>query len=114
MISVICSNYNSSRWIDRYCSYINSQILNEFEIIFVDANSTDDSLQKIKDFTFRKGIKSTLIELEDRVPVYEAWNRAIKVSTYDYVMNYNTDDKLFDSAHYVNLFSIYFISIILL
>tara|TARA_R110002012_G_scaffold106985_1_gene248563 strand:+ start:48 stop:746 length:699 start_codon:yes stop_codon:yes gene_type:complete len=100
MISVLCSNYNSSRWIDRYCSYINAQLLNTFEVVFVDANSTDDSLQKIKDFNFRDGIEVAIIELKDRVTVYEAWNTAIEASTYDYVINYNTDDKLFNSALY--------------
>ena len=49
MISILCSNYNSDGWIDNYLSYLNSQTLEEFEVIFVDASSTDDSLQKIKD-----------------------------------------------------------------
>jgi glycosyltransferase involved in cell wall biosynthesis len=98
MISILCSNYNSSEWIHNYCNYINSQLLHSFEVIFVDANSTDDSLSKIQNFSFRDGIKVTIVPLSERVTVYEAWNIAIDKSSNDYVMNYNTDDKLFGSA----------------
>ena len=49
-ISILCSNYNSSKWIDGYLKSINNQLLDCFEIIFVDANSTDNSLKTIKSF----------------------------------------------------------------
>jgi len=98
VISLLCSNYNSEEWIDGYLKYLNSQFLYEFEVIFVDANSTDTSLQTIKNFQLRKGIQKKVIECKDRVGIYEAWNMAIKESRYDYVMNYNTDDKLFPAA----------------
>ena len=98
MISVICSNYNSSNYIQNYCKYINSQLLHTFEVVFVDASSTDDSLQQFKDFSFRDGIEVTIIPVSSRVTVYEAWNTGIQNSKYDYVMNYNTDDKLFGNA----------------
>jgi glycosyltransferase involved in cell wall biosynthesis len=98
MISVLCSNYNSEQHIDNYLTYLNDQLLKEFEVIFVDANSTDGSLKKIKEFTFREGIKKCVIECEDKITIYEAWNKAIDKSSYDYVLNYNTDDKLFRNA----------------
>ena len=98
MISILCSNYNSDGWIDNYLSYLNSQTLEEFEVIFVDASSTDDSLQKIKDFSFREGIKTKIIESKERIGIYAAWNLAIEESSFDYVMNYNTDDRLLPNA----------------
>ena len=98
MISILASVYNSSAHLDNYFKYLNEQFLQEFEVIFVDANSSDDSLQKIKDFEFREGIKKVIIECGSRVGVYEAWNMAIKISSNDYVMNYNTDDKLYKNA----------------
>jgi glycosyltransferase involved in cell wall biosynthesis len=98
MISVICSVYNSSEYLDNYLSYVNNQLLREFEIIFVDAKSTDDSLKKIEEFQFREGISVQILRLEERVPIYEAWNKAILVSSHDYVINFNTDDKLFRTA----------------
>ena len=98
MISVICSNYNSSKWIQNYCKYINAQLLHTFELVFIDANSTDDSLQQFKDFPFREGVEITIIPLDTRVTIYEAWNIGIEKSKYDHVINYNTDDKLFGNA----------------
>jgi len=98
MISILCSNYNSSKYIDRYFSYLDEQDMSTFEVIFVDAKSTDDSLEKIKNHTFREGIDKKVVECEKRVGVYEAWNIAIGESTKDYVMNYNTDDRLLPNA----------------
>ena len=98
MISVICSVYNSSKYLDRYLDYVNNQTLESFEIIFVDAKSTDDSLEKITKYTFREGIKPLIMTLSERVGIYEAWNIAINHSSYDYVLNYNTDDKLYRTS----------------
>lgn len=98
MISLICSTYNSAKWIDPYLTYVNNQFLDEFEIVFVDANSNDGSLDTIKNFEFRKGIHKKIIECKDKVPIYEAWNIGIKEAKYDYIMNYNTDDKIFPSS----------------
>jgi glycosyltransferase involved in cell wall biosynthesis len=98
MISLICSTYNSAKWIDNYLNYVNSQFLDYFEIVFVDAKSTDGSLETIKNFNFREGINKKVIESKTRVGIFDAWNIGIMNSSYDYVMNYNTDDKLFPSA----------------
>ena len=69
-----------------------------FEIIFVDANSTDNSLKTIKGFNFRKGIIKKVLEKNTRIPIYEAWNLAINESECDYVMNVNTDDRIFPGS----------------
>lgn len=98
MISLLCSNYNSSKWIKNYLNYVNNQFLHEFEIVFVDADSTDDSLKVIESFNFRKGIEKKVLKYKERIGVYQAWNAAIEISSHDYVMNYNTDDRLFPSA----------------
>ena len=97
-ISVICSNYNSEKWIDSYLNSLNDQFLENFEVVFVDANSTDSSIDKILNFEFREGISTLILPLKERVGVYEAWNRAIKVARGDYIVNYNTDDHLFKSS----------------
>ena len=60
-ISVICSVYNSSQWLPLYLEAVNDQFERNFEIVFVDANSTDDSVQLIRDFEFREGIEAKLI-----------------------------------------------------
>jgi len=97
-ISIICSNYNSGRWIDEYLEYVNSQELENFDIVFIDVNSSDDSLDKIKKYNFRKGIRKVIIQYPERIGVYRAWNIAIKAAETKYIIYYNTDDMLFTNA----------------
>jgi len=98
MVTVVCSNYNSASWIDGYLRCIDNQILKTFNIIFVDANSTDNSLQTIKEYKFREGIQADIIECDTRVPIYTAWNMAIERASTPYVININTDDRLYPSG----------------
>ena len=70
-ITIICSNYNSDLWIDEYLNYVNYQKNSFFDIIFIDACSTDNSLGKIKNFKFNKNIKCKIIECENRIGLYE-------------------------------------------
>ena len=97
-VTVLCSNYNSSRWIGGYLESINNQFLKNFDIIFVDAKSTDNSLETIKNYKFREGIRAEIIECDSRVPVYTAWNMAIEKSRTPYVVNVNTDDRLYSAG----------------
>lgn len=97
-ISIICSVYNSSKWLPKYLDSVNNQFLNKFEIVFVDANSTDNSLSIINNYTFREGIKVKVIKEHSRVTIYKAWNIAIKNCKGDYIMNWNTDDLLYRSG----------------
>jgi len=98
LVTILCSVYNSEKWISGYLDSINNQIFKNFDIVFVDANSKDTSLQLIKDYKFRTGINKVILEFKERINVYEAWNEAVRVSTTPYVMNVNTDDRLYPAA----------------
>ena len=97
-ITIICSNYNSELWINDYVNYLDNQIDKNFEIIFVDAKSTDSSLNIIKKFVSLTSIKAKIIECKERIGIYAAWNIGIKNSTTEYIMNYNTDDMIYKYA----------------
>ena len=97
-ITIICSNYNSDKWINEYLNYLNNQTDKNFEIIFIDAKSTDNSLTTIKNFANSSNIKSKIIECEERIGIYAAWNIGIKNATTEYIMNYNTDDMIYSHA----------------
>lgn len=98
MTTILCSTYNSNEWIDNYLNYVNNQFVKEFDIIFVDADSTDGSLDKIRNFKFREGINKKIILNSSRIAIYEAWNQAIMAANTPYVINYNTDDCLYPTA----------------
>jgi len=97
-ISILCSSYNSSRYIEGYCHSLNAQLLPDFDVIYVDAASTDHSLDKFRSFGFRDGIRIKILECDKRIPVYQAWNLAIDAANSEYCMNYNTDDRLYPAA----------------
>ena len=97
-VTVLCSTYNSAKWIDGYLECLNKQLLQKFKVIFVDANSDDGSLDTIKQFSFREGILVDIIECDSKIPIYEAWNMAIEKADTPYVININTDDRLFPAG----------------
>lgn len=97
-VTILCSTYNSSKWIDGYLKSIDNQLLKKFNIIFVDANSDDGSLDTIKAHRFREGIQADIIECDTKVPIYTAWNMAIEHATTPYVINVNTDDRLYPAG----------------
>ena len=92
-ITAYCSTYNSIRFIDGYLENINNQACGGFDLIFIDAGSTDGSLERIKDFTFNRHINVSIYE-PGFLSVYGAWNFGIQKSTTPYVFNFNTDDRL--------------------
>ena len=94
MITVMCSNYNSEEWIEGYLDSLNMQFLRVFEVIFVDANSTDKSPEIIQNWIPREGISTKFISAGKRISVYEAWNTCIDLSTEEFIINVNTDDRL--------------------
>lgn len=98
MISVIVSVYNAEEYLPKYLDNVNQQFLQGFEIIFVDANSSDQSLKTIQDFKFRKDISVQILPQDSRITIYQAWNIAVQNSTQNYIVNWNTDDILFPSA----------------
>jgi glycosyltransferase involved in cell wall biosynthesis len=98
MISVIVSVYNAEAYLPKHLEHINQQFLEFFEVIFVDANSSDQSLNLIRGFKFRKGIAVKIIPQESRITIYQAWNIAVRNATGKYVVNWNTDDILLPSA----------------
>lgn len=97
MITLVCSNFNSARWIEGYLNSVNEQLLPEFVINFVDAGSTDGSWDTIKKFKFRDGIKVNY-DVKEGCSIYEAWNRGFALAETEYCMNFNTDDRLFPTA----------------
>ncbi len=94
-ITVLCSNYNSDKWIQGYLDCLNSQVGIGFNVVFVDAKSTDNSLATIKDYKFRDGINVLIIECDENIGIAEAWNIAVKNSHTKYILNLNTDDRLY-------------------
>ncbi len=98
MITIISSVFNAENYLINFLNYINSQLFRNFEVIFIDAYSNDNTLKIIENFNFRDDLSIKIIKNNKRINIYEAWNIGILNSSNDWVMNFNADDKLFPTA----------------
>ena len=78
--SIIIRTQNAERWINSCFSSIFSQSYKEFEIIVVDNNSTDKTIQKIKNFKVSK-----IIKIKNYLPGH-ALNEGIKKSSGKFIV----------------------------
>ena len=92
-ITVITSLYKGGNYIERFLNEITKSIsFNErIELIIVDANSPEKEYRTIEKFQ-KKHSNIVYIREKDRIPIYVAWNIAIKKSTGSYITNANLDD----------------------
>jgi GT2 family glycosyltransferase len=98
LVSVIIPNYNGRELLPDCLNSLNKQTFKEFEVILVDNNSTDDSLEFIK--TNFKDIK--IIQLKKNFGFAKAINTGVKASSSKYVIFLNNDTKA-DSNYIKNL-----------
>ncbi|GGK51774.1 MULTISPECIES: glycosyltransferase family 2 protein [Flavobacteriaceae] len=95
-ISFIIPVFNGASFIeDAYTNIINQKILN-FEIIFIDNNSTDNSVSKILALRLKDDRVHFLTE--KRQGAAAARNKGIKEAKGEFIHFFDVDDKLFDGA----------------
>ena len=97
-INVITSVYNGSRFLDQYIKSIEEQLLRGFSLTIVDANSSDETLERLEKRKWRNDIEIKIIPSAERIGLYKAWNIAIEGSSADWFVNLNVDDYLLPSA----------------
>lgn len=96
LISIIIPVYNGQLFIKDAYKLLVSQNLQEFEIIFINNNSTDDSVKLIND----------IIKTDNRVFVYHetiqgaasARNTGLQYAKGEFIYFFDIDDELFDNA----------------
>lgn len=96
VFSIIIVSYNSSKFIDDTLKSIRDQSFTDYEIVVVDGNSTDDSVEKFElQSQFFENIK--IISEPDR-GIYDAMNKGISYTSGDYIFFLNLGDKFFDCS----------------
>lgn len=88
-VSVIIPVYNSSKHIRECLDSVIKQTYKNLEIILVDDNSTDDSVEIIKSYNDKR-IK--LIESKENVGAAESRNKGVKEATGNYICFIDSDD----------------------
>ena len=89
LISVIVNCYNGEKFLKNCINSILNQTYKNFEIIFLDNNSSDQSVKIIKEFASPK-IK--IFQNQNYLKLYEARNLAIKKSEGNFITFLDTDD----------------------
>lgn len=90
-ISIITCCFNSFKTIDKTLESIKKQTYKNYELIIIDGESTDETLNIINNY---KDIISILISEADK-GVYDAMNKGIKLATGDVLGFLNSDDFYF-------------------
>lgn len=89
MISIIIVNYNWKKWLENCISSLLNQTYKDFEIIFVDNASHDDSIYYMKNTFHDERIKI----IENKENSWFAWwnNLGYKYSNWEYILLLNND-----------------------
>lgn len=104
MISIIIVNYNWKKWLEKCISSLLSQTYKDFEIIFVDNASSDDSVEYMKK-TFQDG---RIKIIENKENFWFAWwnNLGVKNSNWEFILFLNNDTWIEENflKKYINTF----------
>ena len=93
--SIICPTFNSGKFIEKNLFSILNQTYSNFEIIYSDDGSTDNTLELIKDYKkyfFEKKIKIEVLENNHKGPG-AARNFGIKKANFDWIAFIDSDDE---------------------
>ena len=107
LISIIIASYNSAKTINKTLDSIFNQTYRNFELIIIDGGSTDDTIEIIKKFEFLFKHRLKWISEEDS-GIYEAWNKAISLSSGSWVSFIGSDDYYVENAleNYISIINL--------
>ena len=91
-VSVIVPCYNSSSYIDRCVDSLVNQTLEDIEIILIDDKSTDDTLEKLKNYESLYPDKVVVVSLDTNKGLGNARNVGIEYSSGEYIGFVDSDD----------------------
>ena len=87
MVSIVIPNWNGARYIEVCLGSLERQTYKDFELIFVDNNSEDSSIEIVK----RQFPRAHVVTLEENKGFATAANEGIKVGRGDYIALLNND-----------------------
>lgn len=88
-ISIVTITYNSESNVGKCINSVNEQSYSNLEHIIVDGNSTDNTLNIVKN----KSKRDLKIISEPDAGIYDAMNKGIRMATGDIIGMLNSDDK---------------------
>lgn len=95
-LSIIIPVFNGAKFIEKSYNSIRNQELENFEIIYVDNNSNDDSVNKIK--VLLKNDSRVKLLSQTKQGAAPARNKGIEKAQGDYIYIFDVDDEIYPDA----------------
>lgn len=96
LFSIIIPTYNSAQTLKVCLDSLLGQTYNNFEIIIIDGNSTDGTIEIIKNYSSLNPFLFKWISEKDK-GIYDAMNKGIKLAKAEWLYFLGSDDKVFDT-----------------
>lgn len=90
-VTVIIPNYNHAKYLDKRIQSVLEQTYQDFEIIYLDDASTDNSNEVFSKFAHHPQIRAIYNETNSGSP-FKQWNKGIKNASGEYVWIAESDD----------------------
>ena len=91
LVSITIVNWNSNEYIIDCLKSVMLQNYRNIEIIIIDNNSKDGSLEKIRNFATQNSLNIKIIKNKENVGFSRAHNKAIRISRGEYILPLNFD-----------------------
>ena len=95
-ISVITATYNAAAVLPRLIESLAAQTDQDFEWVVADGGSTDGTLEILE--KAKSQLKNVIIDSRPDFGIYDALNRAVKLSSGEYYVVMGADDEFFPNA----------------
>lgn len=90
-VSVIIPNYNYGRFLEKRIQSVLDQTYQDFEVIYLDDMSTDDSEQVLAKFLDDKRLRTSYNQVNSGSP-FKQWNKGMREAQGEYVWIAEADD----------------------
>jgi len=91
-VSVIVPNYNHGCFLKKRLDSIFNQTFQDFEIIFLDDASTDNSMEVFAQYASNPKIKKVLVNKRNSGSVFKQWNKGVRQARGEYIWIAESDD----------------------
>lgn len=91
-VSVIIPNYNHARFLEQRIESVLNQTFQDFEIIFLDDNSTDNSREVFSKYANHPKISHAIFNEINSGSPFKQWNKGFSLATGEYIWIAESDD----------------------
>ncbi len=93
--SIITCTYNSEKFLQKNIESVASQTFRDFEHIFIDGNSTDKSIEIIKEYQAKNPDNVKLYQFPPK-GISNAMNKGIEMANGQFLIHLHSDDSFYD------------------